>query len=103
MRELKLIILPSETETRLWARDASRTFKVRATLPAQPEHAQALPRLLVGLGSFLPVRAALVVPAREPSSVTRLYPGWFGDAGGDRYELQVIGSARRERHEWWAQ
>jgi len=101
MRELKMIIVPSETETRVWARDASRTLKLRATLPAEPEHTHALPRLLEGIGSFLPVRAALVVPARVPSSATKLYPGWFSDAGGDGYELQIIRSARREHHEWW--
>jgi hypothetical protein len=101
MRELKMIIVPSETETRVWARNASRTITLRATLPPDPEHTHALPRFLVGIGSFLPVRAALVVPARVPSSATRLYPDWFHDAGGDGYELQIIGSARRERHEWW--
>ncbi len=101
MRDLKMIIVPSETETRLWARDANHATKLRATLPAQPDHAQALPRLLEALGSFLPLRAALVVPAREPSSATRLYPAWFADVGGARYEFQVIGSARREHREWW--
>src|SRR4051812_30790741 len=91
MRELKMIIVPSETETRVWARDASRTITMRATLPTDPAHTHALPRLLMGIGSFLPVRAALVVPARVPSSATRLYPGWFSDVGGDGYELQIIG------------
>lgn len=101
MRELKMIIVPSETETRVWARDASGSLTLRATLPADPPHTHAVPRLLEGLGSFLPVRAALVVPARVPSSATRLYPGWFCDVGGDGYELQIIGSTRRERREWW--
>ena len=101
MRELKMIIVPSQTETRLWARDASRATRLRATLPPEPEHALALPRLLEALASFLPVRAALVVPARVPSSATRLYPGWFADAGGAGYDLQIIDGARRERREWW--
>lgn len=101
MRDLKMIIVPSETETRLWARDATRATRLRATLPSQPEHTHALPRLLMALGSFLPVRAALVVPARAPSSATRLYPAWFTDVGGDGYDLQIIGSARRELREWW--
>jgi hypothetical protein len=101
MRELKMVIVPSETETRVWGRNASRTVKLRATLPAEPTHAHALPRLLEALGSFLPVHAAFVVPGREPSSATRLYPAWFADVGGDGYELQVIGSAKREHREWW--
>lgn len=101
MRELKMIIVPSQTGTLLWACDATQTTKLRAKLPSEPWHTQALPRLLEAIGSFAPLRAALVVPAREPSSATRLYPGWFADAGGDSYDLQVIGSTRRERREWW--
>jgi hypothetical protein len=101
MRELRMIIVPSETETRLWGRDAMHTMKLRATLPAEPWHAMAIPRLLEALGSFVPLRAALVVPARQPSSATRLYPAWFADAGGESYDLQIIGSTRRERLEWW--
>lgn len=101
MRELKMIIVPSETETQLWGRNANGSIRFRGTLPTQAEHTHALPRLLTALGSFLPVRAALVVPAREPSCATTLYHAWFSDVGGDGYELQIIGSARRERREWW--
>lgn len=101
MNELKMIIVPSPTETRVLARDAGGTLTVRATLPTEPQHTHALPRLLIGLGSFVPVRAALVVPARAPLSATKLYPGWFTDAGGEGYELQIIGSTLREHREWW--
>lgn len=100
MRELKMIIEPSTTETVLWARDAQYTTRLRAKLPP-PSHAKALPHLLEALGRFAPVRAALVVPALEPSSATRLYPAWFADLGGDGYDLQIIGDTRRERREWW--
>lgn len=101
MNELKMMISPSPTETKVWARDAEGAMVVRAILPTTPQHTHALPRLLMGLGSFVPVRAALVVPARAPLSATKLYPGWFTDAGGDGYELQIIGSTRREHREWW--
>ena len=101
MRELKMIIVPSETATRVWARDVMGAVKLHATLPAEPTHPAALPRLLEGLGSFLPVRAALVVPSRVPSCATRLYPDWWIDVGGDGYDLQVIAGSRRERREWW--
>jgi hypothetical protein len=102
MSELKMIIVPSETETRLQAKDASGRLKLHGTLPTAAEHTLALPRLLSAIGSFLPVRAALVVPSRAPSYATRLYPDWWlVDGGGDGYELQIIGSARRERREWW--
>ena len=101
MHELKMIIVPSETETRVWGYDATRTAKIRATLPAEPSHPAALPRLLEAVGSFLPVRAALVVPSRAPSCATRLYHGWWVDVGGAGYELQIIDGSRRERLEWW--
>lgn len=101
MHELRMIIVPSETTTRLLARDATGATRLRATLPARPWRAKAIPHLLEALGSFLPVRAALVVASRETSSATSLYPGWFADVGGIGYELSVIGNARRERHEWW--
>ena len=101
MYQLKLIISPSEQGTRLLARDRNGTILLRASLPPQPWHTRAVPRLLEGLGSFVPLRAALVVPAEAASLATRLYPGWFGDAGGDNYELEVIGSSRRARREWW--
>ena len=101
MRELRLIIVPSTTGTLLWAKDAANVTRLRATLPTSPWHARALPLLLEALGSFVALRAALVVPAREPSSATRLYPAWFADLGGDNYDLQVIGSSRRELREWW--
>ena len=101
MGELKVIIVPSETETRLLGRDGNFATKLRATLPSEPAHPQALPMLLKALGCFHRVHAALVVPSEAPSSATRLYPGWFGDIGGGLYELQVIGGSRRERREWW--
>jgi hypothetical protein len=102
MKQLKLIILPSESVTRLVARDPSGMTLLTASLPSRPWHARALPRLLEGIGSFVSLHAALVVPAKAPSFALRLYPGWFADLGGDNYDLQIIGSSRRERREWWA-
>lgn len=101
MDRLKLLIVPSESVTRFVARTASGRTLLRASLPPEPWHARALPRLLEGLGSFAPLHAALVVPARAPSSATRLYPDWFADAGAETYDLQVIGSSRRELYAWW--
>ncbi len=72
MQELKMVIVPSETETRLWGRTSHGTTRLRAKLPPEPTHPQALPRLLEALGRFLPVHAALVVGARQPSFATRL-------------------------------
>lgn len=101
MHELKMVILPSETETYLWGRNADRTIRVRATLPPEPKDMDALPHLLEALGGFLPIRAALVVPERAPLSAMKLYPGWFTDVGGVRYDLQILGGTRRESREWW--
>jgi hypothetical protein len=102
MDQVKLIILPSESATRLVARDRSGATLLRACLPSEPWHTRALPRLLDGLGSFVPLHAALVVPAEAPSFATRLYPGWFADAGGDSYDLEIIGSRRSELRKWWS-
>ena len=102
MRELKMLIVPSTTATVLWARDWKYATKLRAVLPSEPWHARALPLLLEALGSFVPLRAALVVPTQGHSSATRLYPAWFADLGGDNYDLQIIGGSPRERREWWA-
>lgn len=101
MSELKMMIVPSETETKVWARDATRTLKIHATLPTEPLHPAALPRLLQAVGSFVPVRAALVVPSRAPSCATKLYREWWVDVGGAGYDLQVIAGSKRERLEWW--
>lgn len=102
MDQLKLMILPSESVTLLVARSSNGESLLRARLPAEPWHARALPRLLEGLGGFAPLRAALVVPEKVPSFANRLYPGWFADYGGDGYGLEIIGSGRRDRREWWA-
>jgi hypothetical protein len=101
MEQLRLLILPTRSATRLIARSPSGATLLKASLPSEPWHSQALPRLLEGLGSFAPLRAALVVPAREPSFATSLYPGWFIDVGGANYDLDVIGTRRRDRLEWW--
>lgn len=101
MDQVKLIIQPSERATRLVARDSSGVTLLRARLPPEPWHARALPRLLEGLGSFAPLHAALVVPAAAASFATRLYPGWFADAGGESYDLEIIGSRPSELREWW--
>lgn len=101
MRELRMIVVPSTTRTLLWAKDATDTTTLRANLPALPWRARAVPMLLEAIGSFVALRAALVVPAKQPSCATRLYPGWFADFGGDNYDLQVIGSSRRELRDWW--
>ena len=101
MHPFKLMILPSESLTLLMARDQKGTMLLKARLPPTPWHVLALPRLLEGLGSFVPLRAALVVPDKAPAFATRLYPGWLTDMGGENYDLKVIGSSHRERHEWW--
>jgi hypothetical protein len=101
MDQLKLMISPSESQTHLIARDRQGTTLLRAALPPSPWHACALPRLLEGLGSFVPLHAALVVAAKAPALATRLYPGWLTDMGGENYEFQIIGGGPRERHEWW--
>lgn len=103
MHDLKLMISPSESLTQLVARDPSGMTLLKATLPPRPWHMMALPRLLEGLGSFVPLRVALVVPAEAPASATRLYPGWFADMGGENYDLRVIGSSPRERRDWWVE
>jgi hypothetical protein len=95
MQELRMIIVPSATETRLWARTATRTSSLRATLPPIPQEPDALPRLLEALADFLPVRAALVVGGPDATCATRLYPGWFADLGGAGYDLEVVRSAAR--------
>jgi hypothetical protein len=86
----RMVIVPSMTETRVWGRDARREVTLRAKLPARPHHPQALPLLLEALGSFLPVRAAIVVPDQRATYATSLYPGWWGDFGGVRYTLEVV-------------
>ena len=101
MSELKMMIVPSETETKVWGQDATRRLKIHATLPTEPLHPAALPRLLQALGCFVPVRAALVVPSRVPSCATKLYREWWVDVGGAGYDLQVIAGSKRERLEWW--
>jgi hypothetical protein len=100
MREMRMVIVPSETETRIWGRNASRTTKFRATLPSKPVHPEAWPRLLEALGSFVPVRAALVAAGRALSSGTSLCPGWWYDVGGGSYELKLFGGHGHELHEW---
>ncbi len=101
MHQLNLMIFPSESGTLLVARDKNGTILLKARLPPKPWHALALPRLLEGLGSFVSLRAALVVPDKAPAFATRLYPGWLTDLGGNHYGLQVIGSGYRERRDWW--
>ena len=96
MDEWRMVIVPSRTETRVWGRDRTRRVTLRAKLPAQPRHPQALPWLLEALGSFVPVRAAIVVPERGATCATRLYPDWFGDFGGERYTLEVADGRPRE-------
>jgi hypothetical protein len=102
MEAMKLMILPSKGATRFVARGTDRSTWLQARLPPEPWHTQALPRLLEGLGSFVSLHAALVVPAEAPSFATRLYPGWFADAGGDSYALEIIGGGHRERYQWWS-
>lgn len=96
------MILPSASATRLVAMGRNGSTWLRARLPPEPWHTRAVPRLLEGLGSFVPLHAALVVPAEAPDFATRLYPGWFADVGGDSYALEVIGGGHRERFHWWA-
>lgn len=95
MGELKMVIVPSPAATRMWGRDTSGTTTMRATLPGAPRLPEALPMLLDALGRFQPVRAALVVDARDPSFATRLYPDWWIDEGGDHYRLELAGRKRR--------
>jgi hypothetical protein len=94
MSELRIVIVPSSTATRVQGSD-SRGTKVWASLPAAPLSPEALPMLLDALGRFVPVRAALVVDAREPSFATRLYPDWWIDEGGDHYRLELAGREPR--------
>jgi len=101
MHELKLMMLPSQTSTRLVAKDAHGVTILRGQLPTQPRHPEAVPLLLEAIGGFAFVHAALVVPVKEPSLATTFYPGWFTDFGGAGYDLQSLRSSRRERRQWW--
>ncbi len=94
MNELRIVIVPSRAATRVRGTD-SRGSRVWASLPAAPSSPEALPMLLDALGRFVPVRAALVVDAREPSFATILYPDWWIDEGGDHYRLELAGRERR--------
>jgi hypothetical protein len=66
-----------------------------------PPNSGALPLLLEALGTFVPLHAALVVADEAPSLAMRLYPGWFADFGGERYDLQVIRGERGDLRRWW--
>ena len=101
MDRARLLIMPLEHTTQLVARSATGAVLLRARFPAPALHSEALPMLLDALGSFVPLRAALVVPDRAPSLATRLYPRWFTDFGGDGYDLQTIGSGRSDVRRWW--
>lgn len=103
MDRARLLIRPSELTMCLLARSASGTTLLSARLPAPPSDPEALPLLLEALGSFVPLHAALVVPAKAPSLAARLHPGWFTDFGGVRYDLQTIRGGRRELRRWWGQ
>lgn len=94
MNELKMIIVPSRTRTRMWGSNGHGT-KVHAWLPPVSPMPEALPMLLDALGRFVPVRAALVVDAQQPSFATRLYPDWWIDQGGEHYRLEL--AARKPR------
>jgi hypothetical protein len=88
MKELRMVIVPSQTRTKVWGSD-ERGTSLRASLPGEPLAPEALPMLLDALGRFVPVRAALVVDVRDPSFATRLYPDWWIDDGGDHYRLEL--------------
>lgn len=93
MSELRMVIVPTAAGT--WMRgSAARQWTVWARLPSAPTSPEALPMLLDALGRFVPVRAALVVDAREPSFATNLYPEWWIDQGGDHYRLELAGRER---------
>jgi hypothetical protein len=101
MDRARLLIMPSEHTTRLLARSATGATLVSASLPAPASHPEALPLLLEALGSFVPLDAALVVPAQAPWLATRVYPAWFTDFGGKGYDLQAIRGGRRDLRRWW--
>jgi hypothetical protein len=101
MDRARLLIMPLEHTTRLLARSAMGATLLRARLPAPALRSEALLLLLDALASFVPLRAALVVPNRAPSLATRLHPGWFTDFGGEGYDLQTIRSSRRDLRQWW--
>jgi hypothetical protein len=94
MKEMKMVIVPSGTTTRIWGRNPSRTTSFRGSLPSRPINPEAWTRLLEALGSFAPVRAALVAPGRVPSCDTSLCPGWWYDVRGGNYELTLIDDRR---------
>jgi hypothetical protein len=101
MDRARLLIRPSEHTTRFLARGHAGATLLSARLPMPPPHSSALPLLLEALGTFVPLRAALVVPDEAPSLAMRLHPGWFADFGGEGYDLQIIRSGRRDLRRWW--
>lgn len=95
MRELRVVISPSATSTRVIAtahtESGSETL-LKARLSAEPSHPRALSWLLesIALWQGQSVRAVLAVDGSRTSSGTRLYADWFADFGGALYTLEVV-------------
>jgi len=104
MSELKMVISPGESSTRVIAMTegprGSETL-LKARLPAEPSHPRAVQWLIesVALWSGARVRAALCVGASGRTYATTLYPAWFADFGGALYDLEVVeGRPPRRTH-----
>jgi hypothetical protein len=100
MRSIWVAIDSTSQETRILATAGPTETVFKARLSPRVAHPRAVPTLLEALALWegRPVRAALVVDARDDSSATRLgLDSWAGDVGRPLYELELVRRGER-RH-----
>lgn len=101
MRSIWVAIDSTSQGTRILATAGPTETVFNARLSPTVAHPRAVPTLLeaMALWEGRPVRAALVVDARDDSSATRLgLDAWAGDVGRPLYEFELVRrGARRHR------
>jgi hypothetical protein len=102
MNELRMVLSPGPTATRVIAISGSATESetvLKARLSPTPSHPRAVQWLLeaMALWQGTVVRAALCAGRPGRSYVTGLYPDWFADFGNALYTLELCEARRPGR------
>lgn len=102
MTRLWACIDPTRPQARILITHGAGQPLLKANLSRYPQHRQALPRLLEAIATWegMPIHAALVADAQDPSALDRYHDSFFDGGRSPLYTLDLVSPLSKVRRQY---